>query len=165
MIEKYHSNGNAKDKYSEQETSNVSCGERIKQARQIAELTQKELGDLIGRTVHAVRKWEQGSTEPSLDLLHKIAVATNVPFAFIVGGSSSLWVAYRDKTCPFHAGVEALKNDSHTRKLWNVSDEDINTLRDFILPDQQEEYLTITTIPEALRLLSFIRALRKGNAS
>lgn len=51
---------------------------KIKVLREAAGLTQKELGDKIGKSAATVRSYEKGNTSPSATTLEKIAKATNV---------------------------------------------------------------------------------------
>ena len=64
---------------------NKRIGENIKNARECAGLTQKELAALIGKSKSSVQKYEQGSVEIPGSVLDKIADATNTKRLFIDG--------------------------------------------------------------------------------
>ena len=48
-------------------------GRRIRQARRAAQLTQGQLGDLIGLTYHQVQKYEKGVNRVSAGTLYEIS--------------------------------------------------------------------------------------------
>jgi Zn-dependent peptidase ImmA (M78 family)/transcriptional regulator with XRE-family HTH domain len=54
-------------------------GDRVRQAREIAVLTQKELGDRVGVTQSAIAHIETGLKPPSEELIAKIALQTGFP--------------------------------------------------------------------------------------
>ena len=53
----------------------MSTGEKIKQARKAAGLTQKELGDKLGITYQQIGQYENGKRKPKLETLQRIADA------------------------------------------------------------------------------------------
>jgi transcriptional regulator with XRE-family HTH domain len=53
-------------------------GARIRQYRESANLTQKQLADQIGVTNSRVSNWEQGVNRPDVDMLADICRALNV---------------------------------------------------------------------------------------
>lgn len=56
-----------------------SIGERIKEARRQAGLTQKKLGELCGIAEPTIRRYELGKLNPKIETLQKIADALDVP--------------------------------------------------------------------------------------
>ncbi|MBV1915068.1 MAG: helix-turn-helix domain-containing protein [Pseudomonadales bacterium] len=56
----------------------MSIQQRLITLRRERELTQQEMADTIGVHVNQIRRYEAGSTQPSLDALKKIAVAMSV---------------------------------------------------------------------------------------
>lgn len=56
----------------------MSIGQNIKTARSAANLTQKELGTLIGVSFQAIAQWENNLRTPKLETVVKIADALNV---------------------------------------------------------------------------------------
>ena len=54
---------------------------RIKKAREKRKLSQRELAELIGMTVYAVRKWERGEAEPNIEAHKRMATVLNVPLS------------------------------------------------------------------------------------
>ena len=60
-------------------------GDKIKKARLLAGLTQKQLGELIGgKGVSTVSEWESGKRSPDIELIPIIAQILNVQPAFFV---------------------------------------------------------------------------------
>lgn len=59
-------------------------GERIRAARLNANLTQAQLGDLVGREYRTIHRWEYASRVPNLEDLLLIADALNIPLAELV---------------------------------------------------------------------------------
>ena len=51
----------------------MKIGKRIKKYRKEKGLTQKELGDLIGRSEVSVRKYEADDVTPNIDITYNIA--------------------------------------------------------------------------------------------
>lgn len=60
-------------------------GKRIKLSREREGLTQKELGEAIGRTESAIRKYEKGLIEVPVSILEKISLALHTDISFIMG--------------------------------------------------------------------------------
>lgn len=56
----------------------MTIGERIKEARKKAGLTQKELGDLLGITQAAIGQFEKSTSNPQASTLEKIAFVLNI---------------------------------------------------------------------------------------
>lgn len=52
--------------------------ERLALLRKEGNLTQKQLGELIGLHVAQIRRYENGSSQPTLDVIRKIAVVLHV---------------------------------------------------------------------------------------
>lgn len=53
-------------------------GNRLKQKRKIAGLTQKQLAEKVGLSEQAIRMYELGKREPSADVIKRIGKALNV---------------------------------------------------------------------------------------
>ena len=57
----------------------TTMGERIKELRKGAGMTQEELGNKIGVSAQAVSKWESGISDPSTANLFALADLFGVP--------------------------------------------------------------------------------------
>lgn len=64
-------------------------GERIKEARKRAGMTQKELGAAVGVAEITIRHYENDRNHPPLQMIEKIAAALNVRPAQLAGWSDT----------------------------------------------------------------------------
>lgn len=64
-------------------------GQRIKQLRTLKGLTQSALAELIGLTYIQVGRYEKGKSNPSSEVLQKLAVALDTSTDMIMNGSSN----------------------------------------------------------------------------
>lgn len=60
---------------------------RIKECRQVAGMSQKELSNLVGIKDDAISRYETGTCEPRLEMWEKLATALNVSPTYLVGWS------------------------------------------------------------------------------
>ena len=56
----------------------MSFSRRLVKVRKDKKLTQQQMADTIGIHVSQVKRYESGDTQPSLDVLRKIALALNI---------------------------------------------------------------------------------------
>jgi len=63
-------------------------GMRVRQLRLERKLTQKQLGDQLGRTFQQVQKYENGSNRISASVLFRISVIFDVPILYFFSGLS-----------------------------------------------------------------------------
>jgi len=66
-----------------------NLGQRIREAREDAGLTQEQLGERIQYSGVGVGHWERGRSRPSIDMLYKISKAVGKPLSFFLGESLS----------------------------------------------------------------------------
>ena len=66
----------------------TSIGKRIKKLRTLKELTQKQLGEKIGKSAITIRKYESGEITPPWTVLEDIAKALDVPFNELIPDNS-----------------------------------------------------------------------------
>lgn len=62
----------------------IGIGKRIKQAREIASMTQEQLSSQLGCTPQHVSALERGVKQPSLETLVNIAILLNVSADFLL---------------------------------------------------------------------------------
>lgn len=67
----------------------ILVGKRIKQARELAGLTQERLAEIIGVSRTAVVRWESGETDPTIDHLIAMTKVLKVSADFLLGTSDS----------------------------------------------------------------------------
>lgn len=65
-------------------TYRMSIQDRLIALRRKRDLTQQEMADSIGVHVNQIRRYEAGATQPSLEVLKKIAVAMSVTIDSLV---------------------------------------------------------------------------------
>jgi len=63
----------------------AELGERIKEARKAAGLSQTELANRLGKTLRTIQKYESGEIEPSLAMINSIAKELNASPADLIG--------------------------------------------------------------------------------
>lgn len=59
-------------------------GDQIKKARVLAGLTQKTLGERIGKGVSTISEWESGKRSPDVELLPVLSKILNVSQAYFL---------------------------------------------------------------------------------
>ena len=77
----------------------MAIGARIKSARQVARMTQQQVGDKL-RPQHTrknVCKWEHGQTEPSLSTIEQLAAALGVSPCWLAFGCEP-WQLSRERS-------------------------------------------------------------------
>ncbi len=62
----------------------MSIQERLITLRRDKQLTQQEMADIIGVHVNQIRRYEAGTTQPSLEVLKRIAVTLHVSIDSLV---------------------------------------------------------------------------------
>ena len=62
----------------------MSIQDRLIALRRDKQLTQQEMADVIGVHVNQIRRYEAGATQPSLEVLKKIAVTLHVSIDSLV---------------------------------------------------------------------------------
>jgi len=63
----------------------VSLGERIRKSRNMAGLSQSQLGDRIETDANTISRWERDSISPKAETIIKIAQALNTSVSYLLG--------------------------------------------------------------------------------
>lgn len=66
-----------------------TLGARIRKAREQAQLSQPQLGRILGKSTASVYRWEHDETEPSVTTLRQVASALRVPVAELIGSHAA----------------------------------------------------------------------------
>lgn len=66
----------------------MTVGENIKKYRKIKRLTQKELGEKIGRTQRTIQAYEKGEVTPPLTIIENLANILGVEESDLISGDS-----------------------------------------------------------------------------
>ncbi len=67
----------------------MTLGERIRQLRKSQNLSQQELGRLIGTTSATINRYEKSLRTPKLPVLHRLAEALQTDLDFLLGSKTS----------------------------------------------------------------------------
>jgi len=110
-----------------------TIGRRIKTVREMAGLSQKELGKRIGRSTTAISLFESGERKISLELLGKIAKELQVSFKELLEGYSSLpqyaSLKHLRKNEPLLISFRITKGDAEDQKLIKAIEETLQKIR------------------------------------
>ena len=71
--------------YTEKRGDDMNIGDRIKEHRKKARLTQKQLGELSGTSERTIQQYEGHKRQPRIEQLHKIANALSIPIEDLIG--------------------------------------------------------------------------------
>lgn len=71
-------------------------GDRIKELRQNANLTQAQLADKLGFTSQTVSNWESGSREPDIAALAQLSSLFNVSLDYLLLGKQEETITLDD---------------------------------------------------------------------
>lgn len=95
----------------------MGIGKKIKELRLSKDLTQKQLGEKIGRSTESVKKYESGEVIPPWIVVERIAEALNVPFNELVPDNSQeaidLFDTPREIDIVFHEPIEEKIKDKN----------------------------------------------------
>lgn len=72
----------------------MTIGERIKEFRLKAGLTQSELAEKLGIPYQSIGQWERGLRSPKIETLQKIASALGVPLSQLLTQNEQIGTAY-----------------------------------------------------------------------
>lgn len=62
---------------------------RLKEARALAGLTQKQLAQLINSTDDSIYSWEKGRSQPNMEMLRLLCKVLNVSSDYLIGLSNN----------------------------------------------------------------------------
>lgn len=68
----------------------VLFGQRLRKARESAEMSQEELARHLGVKLSTVVKWEAGDVDPRANRLQMIASLLNVPLLWLMAGGQTV---------------------------------------------------------------------------
>lgn len=77
----------------------MTIGEKIKNYRKAAGLTQKKLGELSDTSESTIKQYESGKRQPRIEQLQKIADTLNIPISSLLGTvqhNDCFWTSYLD---------------------------------------------------------------------
>lgn len=109
-------------------------GQRIKELRENAEMTQAEIGKIAGVSNKAVWAWENGTALPRMGALQRIADHFGVSCSWIIEGDSEIARLAKANVCDnalFHSSSE--KAAILIEKIKNMNDAQITRLERLML--------------------------------
>jgi transcriptional regulator with XRE-family HTH domain len=122
----------------------ITVGKRIKQARENAKLTQKELAQKAGKGFSTIQKYEMDLVTPPLDVLRKIANVLNVSVADLLTIDPHTRWATQDDFDRFAAGSGNEVTDAD-----GVSYEFVTKKLDKVLKEHKQD-VTLSTLSRIL---------------
>lgn len=91
-------------------SSKTAC--KIRELRNRAGLTQKELAEKLHKSESAIRMWELGKSEPDLQSINELAEIFNVSVDYIIGDDETRLDDRALKLALFGGGVDV------TEEMW-----------------------------------------------
>ena len=85
-----------------------TLGEKIQEARELAHMSQRKLGLLLGISDKTVSSYENNRTKPSVEILSMISKELNKPIGFFLDESL---VTVDDKVAILQSKVKELKKE------------------------------------------------------
>ena len=58
----------------------------LKDARKLCNLTQRQIADILGVVESCYANWEQGRTEPNIEMLRKLGAIFNIQIDDLING-------------------------------------------------------------------------------
>ena len=68
----------------------MTTGQRIQQARKIAGLSQKQLGEKLGLSASMIGQWENDLRNPKIETLKRIADALDIGVSYLISGGEQV---------------------------------------------------------------------------
>ena len=91
----------------------IIVGNRIRQARVLAGLTQEQLAEMIGVSRTAIARWETAEAEPTLDHLLDLTRALRVSADYLlgIGGTDPLLETLQEMASTLNQIIAELKEE------------------------------------------------------
>jgi len=96
----------------------MSVGERIKHLRKESELTQQQLADKVGITYIQIGRYETAKSNPSADVLQKIAGVLNTTVDYLMSGGNEDQITDKELLQQFKEVQQLDKEDKHLVKTF-----------------------------------------------
>ncbi|ORX22743.1 transcriptional regulator [Thermoanaerobacterium sp. PSU-2] len=116
-------------------------GERIRQARLLKKLTQKQLAELLNVTDATINRYEKGLRSPDPEMLKAIADILDVSVDYLLG--------HTDIKNPAEKITKALEDDPELLEFW----EDISSREDLKIMFKQAKDLSPQDIKTIIALI------------
>ena len=108
----------------------AKIGQRIREARRKAGLSQEALADKISVNRSYLSLVENGKSSPTFEFVEKIAKGIDLRVEDIILGEQGRYLFYdAEDEAPMYDGLSELLQDHHQMILMNITDEEIDVLR------------------------------------
>ncbi len=108
----------------------AKIGQRIREARRKAGLSQEALADKISVNRSYLSLVENGKSSPTFEFVEKIAQGIDLRVEDIILGEQGRYLVYdAEDEAPMYDGLSELLQDHHQMILMNITDEEIDVLR------------------------------------
>ena len=108
----------------------AKIGQRIREARRKAGLSQEALADKISVNRSYLSLVENGKSSPTFEFVEKIAQGIDLRVEDITLGEQGRYLVYdAEDEAPMYDGLSELLQDHHQMILMNITDEEIDVLR------------------------------------
>ena len=77
------------NKINDQKETRIRMGEIIKEARLKKDLTQSELGKMLGKSDNVVTNWEKGTNSPDVENIQRLCAILSIPVNDMFGGQDN----------------------------------------------------------------------------
>jgi len=94
----------------------MNISDRIKQLRTAKNITQADLADMVGLSYIQIGRYEKGKSNPSSDILQKLAVALDTTTDYLMnGGTEQVNAQLSDKDLLRHFKEDELLSEKDKR--------------------------------------------------
>ena len=108
----------------------TKIGQRIRDARRKAGLSQEALADKISVNRSYLSLVENGKSSPTFEFVEKIAQGIDLRVEDIILGEQGRYLVYdAEDEAPMYDGLSELLQDHHQMILMNITEEEIDVLR------------------------------------
>ena len=115
-------------------------GKQIKKARLLAGLSQKELGEAIGKGISTVSEWESGKRSPDIELIPVLSRVLNVSQAFLMDFTDDPSIYYETgKHLP--DTIPSYKEDYFLLQAYHSADKKTRTMVKMLLGIDEEDII------------------------
>lgn len=113
-------------------------GKQIKKARLLAGMSQKELGDSIGKGISTISEWESGKRSPDIELIPKLGRVLNVSQAFLMDFTDDPNISY-EAGRPLPDMIPSYKEDYFLLHAYHSADKKTRTMVKMLLGIDEED--------------------------
>ena len=110
-------------------------GKQIKKARLLAGMSQKQLGDAIGKGISTISEWESGKRSPDVELIPELGKILQVSQAFLMDMTDD---PKYEAGMPLPDAFPSYKEDSVLLHAYHMADKKTRTMVKMLLNIDEE---------------------------